>query len=83
MLEAEVLQRHERLDGPPYWTAGRFARFSRTQQRATLTAPGLGEHSREVLLEAGLTAAVVDRLVTAGVVVQGSAMSPRTNLDYR
>jgi crotonobetainyl-CoA:carnitine CoA-transferase CaiB-like acyl-CoA transferase len=83
LLEAEVLHRNERQDEPSYWTAGRFARFSRTEQRAALVAPGLGEHSREVLLEAGLTAAVVDRLVAAGVVVQGSALSPRTDLDYR
>lgn len=83
LLEAEVLHRHERTDGPPYWTAGRFARFGRTEQRGALTAPGLGEHSRELLLEAGLDRATVDRLVAAGVVVQGSPLSPRTNLEYR
>jgi crotonobetainyl-CoA:carnitine CoA-transferase CaiB-like acyl-CoA transferase len=83
LIEAEVFHRHQREDAPPYWTAGRFARFSRTQQRARLVAPGLGEHSRELLLEAGLTAADVDRLVGEGVVVQGSRLEPRTNLDYR
>jgi len=83
MLEAELLHRHERPDGPPYWTAGRFAWFGRTQMRAALTAPGLGEHSRELLLEAGLTPAAVDELVAAGVVVQGTRLSPRTTLDYR
>jgi crotonobetainyl-CoA:carnitine CoA-transferase CaiB-like acyl-CoA transferase len=82
-MDAEVLHRHERPDGPPYWTAGRFAFFSRTPLRARLTAPGLGEHSREVLLEAGLTEATVDELVAGGVVVTGPPLSPRTSLDYR
>jgi crotonobetainyl-CoA:carnitine CoA-transferase CaiB-like acyl-CoA transferase len=82
-LDAEVLHRHERPDGPPYWTAGRFAFFSRTQRRDALTAPGLGEHSREVLQEAGLTDGDVDGLVAAGVVVEGSRLSPRTSVDYR
>lgn len=82
-LEAELLHRHERLDGQPYTTAGRFAWFSRTQQPDRLVAPGLGEHSGEVLREAGVPAAAVAELVAAGVVVQGGRLSPRTSLDYR
>lgn len=83
ILAAEVLHRHERPAGRPYVTAGRFAWFGRTQRTGRLTPPGLGEHSREVLEEAGLTPAAVDELLEAGVVVQGSPMSPRTDLDYR
>ena len=82
-MDAEVLHRHERSDGPPYWTAGRFAFFGRTPQRARLTAPGLGEHSREVLREAGLAEATLEELVADGVVVTGSPLSPRTSVDYR
>jgi crotonobetainyl-CoA:carnitine CoA-transferase CaiB-like acyl-CoA transferase len=83
LVDAEVLHEHQRPDGPPYWTAGRFACFSRTAQRARMIAPGLGEHSREILLESGLPEAAVQELVADRVVVQGSRLSPRTNLDYR
>ncbi|HSR25654.1 MAG TPA: CoA transferase, partial [Candidatus Eisenbacteria bacterium] len=61
-LDAELLHWHERPGGPSYTTAGRFAWFSRTQLRARLVAPGLGEHSSELLLEAGVPEAVVAEL---------------------
>jgi crotonobetainyl-CoA:carnitine CoA-transferase CaiB-like acyl-CoA transferase len=82
-LDEELLHWHERPDGPPYTTAGRFAWFSRTRQAARLVAPGLGEHSAELLREAGLPEAAVAELVERGVVVQGGPLSPRTSLDYR
>jgi crotonobetainyl-CoA:carnitine CoA-transferase CaiB-like acyl-CoA transferase len=37
-----------------------------------LAPPRLGEHSRELLLEAGLDAEEVDRLVSSGVAVEPS-----------
>ena len=43
-------------------------KLSRTPGRIRRRAPSLGEHTREVLLEAGYTAEEVDRLSQAGVV---------------
>src|SRR5207237_965262 len=42
-------------DGTPFFVANRYARFSRTQEEQSFTPPGLGEHSREVLLESGVS----------------------------
>ncbi|MGH9064250.1 MAG: CaiB/BaiF CoA transferase family protein, partial [Acidimicrobiales bacterium] len=83
LMAAEVLHVHRRPDGTAYATAGRFARFSRTQQGGVFTAPGVGEHSREVLREAGLDEAAVDGLIAAGVVVEGGPMVPRFAVSYR
>lgn len=49
-----------------WWTPGRQVLFSRTPRTGTLVAPGLGEHTREVLLAAGLTPDQIDALVAAG-----------------
>lgn len=53
------------------WTAGRFARFSRTERAGATAVPGLGEHSRELLASAGLEPAEVDALVTSGATTIG------------
>jgi crotonobetainyl-CoA:carnitine CoA-transferase CaiB-like acyl-CoA transferase len=45
------------------WTQGRMARLSRTEARGVLAVPGLGEHSREVLREAGLSEAEICDLI--------------------
>jgi crotonobetainyl-CoA:carnitine CoA-transferase CaiB-like acyl-CoA transferase len=42
------------------------SRWSRTQPRAGRPAPGLGEHTRDVLAEAGLTADEIDALTATG-----------------
>jgi crotonobetainyl-CoA:carnitine CoA-transferase CaiB-like acyl-CoA transferase len=49
LIAYEVLLRHERENQPPFWTAGRFARFSRTERGGVASAPALGEHTDEVL----------------------------------
>ena len=46
-------------------------KLSATPGRIRRRAPDLGEHTREVLLEAGYTGADVDRLAEAGVVKEG------------
>lgn len=80
---AEVLHWHRRPDGSPYCAGGRAAWFSRTGQSARLLPPGLGEHSRAVLGDAGLTPPEIDELVAEGLVVEGPPMSPRVSVDYR
>jgi len=51
-------------------TPGFPIRFSRTPSTVERGAPQVGEHSREVLGEAGYDADVIDRLIAAGVVRQ-------------
>jgi crotonobetainyl-CoA:carnitine CoA-transferase CaiB-like acyl-CoA transferase len=69
--DLQVFGTHHLQDGTPYLAPLRFARFSRTEEQAVFEAPGLGEHSREVLAEAGLTSAHIDELIQVGVVKQG------------
>lgn len=67
----DVLHRDPRPKRESWWTAGRHARFSRTEREGTLVAPALGQHTREVLLEAGLGEARVEALVADGVARAG------------
>ena len=53
------------------WTQGRMARLSRTEARGVLVVPGLGEHTREVLREAGLADEAIDRMLETDVAVAG------------
>jgi crotonobetainyl-CoA:carnitine CoA-transferase CaiB-like acyl-CoA transferase len=69
--ELQIFGTHHLQDGTPYLAPLRFARFSRTEEQSLFEAPGLGEHSREVLAEAGLTSAQIDELIEARVVKQG------------
>ena len=70
-------------DGTPYFATGRYARFSRTQEQAVFEAPGLGEHSREVLAEAGVSSAEIDQLIETGVVKQGGPFHVVAIQNYR
>lgn len=79
---AELLHLHHRTDGTIYWSSGRYALFSRTQRTGLATAPGLGEHSRAVLAEAGLSPSEIDALIASGTVVEGPPLVVRV-LDYR
>ena len=63
--------------------ARRFARFARTQRSGVLLAPGLGEHSREVLAGVGLEEATIEELVSRGVVVEGGPLSVQAFFEYR
>ena len=59
------------LDDPvlgPLPNIGIPVKLSKTPGRIRRRAPALGEHSREILLEAGLTEAQVGEMVDAGVV---------------
>ena len=55
----------------PFYTMGRYARFSRTERADVLTAPGLGEHTLEVLAEIGRDDAASADLLASGAVAAG------------
>jgi crotonobetainyl-CoA:carnitine CoA-transferase CaiB-like acyl-CoA transferase len=78
-----LLEEHHFPSGQPYLIPSRYARFSRTEQAPLADAPGIGEHSREVLAEAGLSPAEVDALVQENVVVEGSPFVLQALVNYR
>src|SRR3546814_36137 len=51
-------------------TPGFPIRFSKTPSALDRGAPQVGEHSREILAEAGIAADEIDRLLAGGVVKQ-------------
>ena len=63
LVAADALQQDTRPGRETWWTTGRHARFSRTERTGTLVAPSLGQHTREVLTEAGLAEGEIDALV--------------------
>jgi crotonobetainyl-CoA:carnitine CoA-transferase CaiB-like acyl-CoA transferase len=54
----------------PQRVVGPSAKLSRTPTRVARAAPALGEHTLEVLHEAGFTQPEMDELVAAGIVVR-------------
>ena len=82
VVAAEVVHAVDRDDGTRYFAPGRYARFSRTERRDVLLPPGLGEHSRAVLAEAGLGSDEIEALIRAGAVVEGPPLVARLH-DYR
>jgi crotonobetainyl-CoA:carnitine CoA-transferase CaiB-like acyl-CoA transferase len=66
--ERGLLTRGTSLSGIRYTTVGQIASFSRTPQAVGQDAPGLGEHSRELLAAAGLDSGQIDQLVQDGTV---------------
>lgn len=70
-------------DGNESYMPRAYADFSLHDDNPMMTTPGMGEHSREVLIEAGLEEAAVDALIDAGVVVQGEALHTVAGTGYR
>jgi crotonobetainyl-CoA:carnitine CoA-transferase CaiB-like acyl-CoA transferase len=70
-------------DGTPFYVVNRYARFSRTEECAVFVAPGIGEHSCQVLEEAGVPRADVEALVQAGAVKQGGPFRVVGIQNYR
>jgi hypothetical protein len=50
---------------------------------AVLTPPGVGEHTSEVLAEAGISAEEIEGLIASGAVRQGKPIVYRSFLAYR
>jgi len=79
-------QVHQRIGaglGRELYAAGRMARFSRTQRNDALVPPGVGEHSVQLLLEAGTDAEEVGNLIESGVVRAGDSMIIAAMTPYR
>jgi crotonobetainyl-CoA:carnitine CoA-transferase CaiB-like acyl-CoA transferase len=75
---SDTFHEYKVLDGGSCFAPGRLAHFSRTQKEGVLFAPGLGEHSREILAQAGYSESDVDRLLADHVVVEeGPLLLPR------
>jgi crotonobetainyl-CoA:carnitine CoA-transferase CaiB-like acyl-CoA transferase len=83
LVESGYLQSLPREDGGVYYLPGRLAFFSRTQREETLAGPGIGEHSRSVLAEAGVPTAEIDQLIAGGVVVEGAPYRIKLRPNYR
>ena len=74
VLARDMLQDVELPGGTKAPITGPAVKFSRTPTRIRRAAPDLGEHTREILSEAGLSEAEQQRLRDAGLVAwQGSA----------
>jgi crotonobetainyl-CoA:carnitine CoA-transferase CaiB-like acyl-CoA transferase len=67
----EYLTVYESIDGATIHLPARFARFSRTNRCDALRTPGIGEHSRELLTDAGVPAQVIDAAIANGHVKEG------------
>jgi crotonobetainyl-CoA:carnitine CoA-transferase CaiB-like acyl-CoA transferase len=83
LRELHLFGTHHLQDGTPYFATKRYARFSRTEEQRAFEAPGLGEHSRDVLAEAGLPSLEIDQLIEAGVVKQGKPFQVVSIQSYR
>ena len=55
--------------------AARLTRVNGAPPASVRTAPLLGEHTREILAEAGLTAAAIDALLASGAAVEASPVT--------
>ncbi|NWL10279.1 CoA transferase [Paenarthrobacter nitroguajacolicus] len=83
LLAAEAFHIHDADDGGSFMTPGRHVSFSRTQRRGPLKPPGAGEHTIDVLTEAGFSAEEIAGLVACDVVRTGSRMTHVLPIPYR
>ena len=68
VIHREAIQEVTGKSGGRYRLAGPSAKFSRTPIRIRSRAPGVGEHSREVLVEAGFSGQEIDELEADGII---------------
>ena len=83
LAKAELLLECQFADGRPYLVPDKYARFSRTEQPGICEPPGIGEHSREVLAEAGVSADQLETLIAQKVIVDGSPFVLTALVNYR
>ncbi|WP_067673044.1 CoA transferase [Nocardia miyunensis] len=70
-------------DGNRSYMPRQYAAFGRHADNPMMTTPGMGEHSRQILIEAGIDSSKVDELIEAGVVVQGEPLHSVAGTGYR
>ena len=63
------------VGGGRYHGAQRWARFAQSGTRGGLFAPGLGEHTVEILAEVGYAATEIDALIASDVVRVGPPLA--------
>ncbi|MGH9047943.1 MAG: CoA transferase [Acidimicrobiales bacterium] len=80
---ADVFNKLERSDGTSVFAPGRYALFSRSRRHDTLTPPGVGEHTAQILAEVGFSAAEIDEMASRDAIRLGSPMVHRTLAAYR
>ena len=68
VVHREAIQEVTGKSGGTYRLAGPSAKFSRTPIRIRSRAPGVGEHSREVLAEAGFSGQEIEELAADGII---------------
>lgn len=83
LMDAELLQVHHFSGGSPYYAPGRYAQFERTQQTGALVAPGLSEHARAIMAEAGYDDAGIDRLLAEKAIIEGGPLQIAGLVAYR
>ena len=84
LMAAELLHAHRNEDGSvKFYTAGRYAKFSRTQRTDVTVAPGTGEHTAKILEGIGLSAAEISDLAARGIVHCGESVSWKIPPAYR
>ena len=64
----EAIQQVTAKSGGTYGLAGPSAKFSRTPIRIRTAAPGVGEHSRAILAEAGFSSEEIEELEAEGII---------------
>ncbi|RYE39235.1 MAG: CoA transferase [Hyphomicrobiales bacterium] len=69
--------------GQPFILTGHYTGFERTETRPLLPPPGLGEHSTQLLRDAGLSEAAVEELLNTGALIEGQAMDITYLAPYR
>ena len=79
----ELVGEHHFPDGRPYLVPHRYALFSRTEQAPIRDQPGIGQHSREILAEAGLADAAIEALIEQKVVVENPPFVVQALVNYR
>lgn len=69
--------------GDAFIQTGRHASFSRNQRSGPLLPPGIGQHTRPVLVAAGFTEDEIEALIEADYVRTGGEMLHRLAVAYR
>lgn len=82
-VKAEYLTVLQGDTGRGYYVPHRLARFGRTERQEALCTAGAGEHSRELLREAGLAPEAVDAAIANGAVHQGQPIKGLSGVSYR